>query len=252
MSPDRCCSRRLTHPTPKATRDSPGDLPAQHSRAHPPWPQLFPAGAGGGSSAFGHSPHTIIVVFKCLVVNRREPWRKSLQDKCMIITLPKTVLFFSQKQTHWNPPLSLCTASSDFKLIVFAFSHCCGITQNTKIILYARQRWGRREKSPEETYYTLENKMINARPKWKQTYEEEKLELQNFPYTTGEKVPLFCFPILWVDVERENRHPLSNLPDLHETRRSLETWQAILEHQIWGKLEFHPNPWFRGLSETQH
>lgn len=187
MSPDRCCSRRLTHPTPKATRDSPGDLPAQHSRAHPPWPQLFPAGAGGGSSAFGHSPHTIIVVFKCLVVNRGEPWRKSLQDKCMIITLPKTVLFFSQKQTHWNPPLSLSTACSDFKLIVFAFSHCCGITQNTKIILYARQRWGRREKSPEETYYTLENKMINARPKWKQTYEEEKLQSYRISPTQQEK-----------------------------------------------------------------
>lgn len=145
---------------------------------------------------------------------------KSLWDKCMIIPLPKTELFFS-KNKHIGTTPSLCTACSDFKLIVFAFSHCW---HHTKPECMQGRDGG-------EGRNLLRKDIIHWKTKWlmhslgknkltrKKNYRATEFSLHN-----RKIVPLFCFPILWRDVQRENRHSLSNLPDLQETMRSLETW----------------------------
>lgn len=126
----------------------------------------------------------------------------------MIITLPKTALgfWFFSKTNILEPPPSLHTACSDFKLIVFAFSHCWHHT-NPECMQGRDGGEGRN---------LLRKDIIRWKTKWlmhdlgknklmrKTNYRATEFSLHN-----RKIVPLFCFPscewmyrgrtgILWV------------------------------------------------------
>lgn len=136
-----------------STGDCPGDPPAQPSRAHPPRAQqLWDAKCFWTLTPKIH----LLTTRKCENVNPEESERQEHDD-----STSQTMPFFSKTKHIGTPPQPLHST------LRFQINSVClqPLLASQKSRVYARQGWGRREKSPEERYYTLGKKMINARPR---------------------------------------------------------------------------------------